>query len=355
MSKAARPSARDYENLLTRETMVVVGVVGLVLVLFALLGPLAAPLPVIGFLVPRLTLAANGIGCGLLASIVVYLMVSRRLDPVRQRQQMDEVVGQVNTIWYQQFYERFQDWLPEMTYSASDVLRRDLRERFVELLRASDRYYVKGATADYTTFRLVTVARRPHLHRLSEVRLFVLDPQADRFDDRALRAYAVQRLQQRREQLTAEAVERERQQLRSNIYTSIVALFDIRSSLPVSIYFHSDLPFNRCEMFDGGMFLTYYQASSRYPPAFLFSANSSLYRAHRLNIELTRRFRTGVIDFDRPGSSADAVDTEEKLTSTLRAMGCEDELTTLRAQRDARFERWNEELTSVGMNPDELF
>jgi hypothetical protein len=345
VSDAPRPSAHDYRDLLTRTTLVVAVVVGIGLVAVGLFVPLATRLP----------LVANGIGCGILASVIVYVLVSLRLDPVRQREQMDELVSQVNTIWYQQFHQRFQDWLPEVTYSASDVLRRDLRDRFVELLRRSERYYVKGATADYTTFRLVALASRPHLHRLSEVRLFVLDPQADRLDDRALRAYAVQRLQQRRAEPTNDAIERERQRLRGNIYTSIVALFDIRHSLPVSIYFHSDLPFNRCEMFDGGMFLTYYQANSRYPPAFLFSANSSLYGAYRLNIELTRRFRTGIIDFDRPGSSREAVDTEEKLTQTLRAMGCDDELNDLRAQRDARFAQWHEELANVHLSANELF
>lgn len=345
MSDAARPIARRYRDLLTLTTLVVTLVVGLGLVAVGLFIPAATRLP----------LVANGIGGGVVASVIVYALVSLRLDPVRQRVQMDEVVSQVNTIWYEQFHQRFQDWLPEATYPASEVLRRDLRDRFVELLCSSDRYDFKGATADYTTFRLVALASRPDLHRLREVRLCVLDPKADRLADQALRAFAVQRLQQLRQTATTEAIESERRRLRNSIYTSIVALFDLRHSLPVSIYFYSDLPFSRCEMFDGGMFLTYYQASAPYPPAFLFSANSSFYGAHRLNIELTRRFSTGIVQFDRPGSSQEVVDTDAKLTTRLREMGCDDELAQLRRHRDDRIVRWRAGLESVGLSPNELF
>jgi len=345
MSEAAAPIAHRYRNLLTRTTLVVAGVVGLGLVAVGLFVPLATRLP----------LVANGIGCGILASVIVYVLVSLRLDPVRQREQMNELVGQVNTIWHEQFHQRFEEWLPEATYSASESLRPDLRERFVALLRSSDRYYFKGATADYTTFRLVALAHRPELQRLSEVRLFVLDPQADRMEDRALRAYAVQRLQQRREVATDDAIELERQQLKDNIYTSIVALFDIRHSLRVSVYFHSDLPFVRCEMFDGGVFLTYYQARARYPPAALFSANSNAYATHRDNIELIRRFRTGVIHFDRPGAAEDVIDTEAKLTTRLQELGCRDEIADLRERWRRRFARWKAELESAHLNVSDLF
>jgi hypothetical protein len=345
MSEAAAPIARRYENLLTRTTLVVAGVVGVGLVAVGLFVPLATRLP----------LVANGIGCGILASVMVYVLVSLRLDPVRQREQMNELVGQVNTIWYQQFHQRFQEWLPEATYSASEAPRPDLRERFVHLLRSSDRYYFKGATADFTVFRLVALAKRSELQRLSEVRLFVLDPQADRLADRALSAYAVQRLQQLHEPATDDAIERERKRLRYNIYTSIAALFDIRHSRPVSVYFYSDLPFTRCEMFDGGMFLTYYQATSSYPPASLFSANSSHYADYRLNIEMTRRFRTGVIHFDRPGASQDVVDTEAKLTASLRDLGCKDDLANLRKQWSQRFELRKAELESAHINVNDLF
>lgn len=344
-SAAAKPATRQYEILLTRTTLVVAFVVGLGLVATGLFIPLAT----------RVTLVMNGIGCGVLASVIVYVLVSLRLDPVRQREQMNELVSQVNTIWYQQFHQRFQEWLPEATYAASESPRPDMRERFVQLLRSSDRYYFKGATADYTTFRLVALAKRPELQRLSEVRLFVLDPQADRLADRALSAYAVQRLQQLHQQATDDAIERERIRLRSNVYTSIVALFDIRHSRPVSVYFYSDLPFTRCEMFDGGMFLTYYQANSQYPPASLFSASSSHYVDYRLNIELTRRFRTGVIHFDRPGASQDVVDTEAKLTDSLRRLGCRDELADLRQQWSQRFERRKAELESAHVSLNELF
>jgi hypothetical protein len=85
------------------------------------------------------------------------------------------------------------------------------------------------------------------------------------------------------------------------------------------------------------------------------STRAILYRTYRLNVDLTCRFSTGTVQFDRMRSPQEVVDTEGKLANRLRQMGCEDELGDLRQQRDARLARWEAELEIAHLNPDELF
>lgn len=340
--------SRRYIRLLTITTLTVVLAIGVALVVIGQFLPLGQ----------AYVLAANGVGAGLVASVIVYGLVSLRLDPLRQQEQMQEFVSQVNAVWYQQFQQRFEEWLPEGTFAPSETLRRDFRDSFVRLLRGSDRYDFKGGTANFTTFRLVALADHPDLHRLREIRLCLLDPRGDRVEpgrDRPLRAFGVLQLQQRHETVTNETIDNETHRIRRDIFQTVVALFDIRHRLETTLYLHCDLPWSRCEMFDRGMFLTYYQSDSPYPPAFLFSDNTRSYRTYRMNLELTREFATGVMRFGRVGPSADLVDSEEKLMRRLRELGCTDDLSDVRTELRRRFERRRQELVRAHLSPQDLF
>jgi len=333
--------ARRYTRLLTLNTLAVVLAIGLVLVGLSFL-----PIPS-----TAVTLAIGSVGSGVVASVVVYAIVSLRLDPIRQAEQTNRIISQVNDIWYQQFNQRFQEWLPTHTYTGSEVLRRDLREEFARLVKSSDRYDYKGGTANYTTFRLFTLARHPDIRRLHEIRLCLLDPR----QMTPLKAFGVQQLQQRRITATDDEIEAITARIKNDIYISIVALFDIRHAVSTAIYFHGDLPVSRCEMFDDGMFLTYYQADVKYPPVFQFAANTSSFRTYKQNMDLTREFAAKVLRFDRTGPSADLVHTAELLQQRLTDLGCRESVATLREQMEARFVALRRELEVVHMDPKELF
>ena len=139
---------------------------------------------------------------------------------------------------------------------------------------------------------------------------------------------------------------------------SLWTLYQIRRHVTVSVYFHSDLPFFRCELFDNGMFLTYYLDRRVYPdhPETLqFSAATRPYRAYSSAIAITRTYAPKVVVFGDVGPGADLINTDDKFFDLLRFLGSEltsNELDNLQAVRFKKFDTW---LGEAGMTTTELF
>jgi hypothetical protein len=154
---------------------------------------------------------------------------------------------------------------------------------------------------------------------------------------------------------TADGLEREMEKLRQDVFVTMVALFDIRHMVTTNLYFHVDLPFFRCELFDEGMFLTYYLGSATYPETLHFANRTRPYMAYNKGLELTRRFASKSMYLSSVGPSADLVDTDEKLLDRLRELGCQADLNVLRQKMEERFEALQTELQGGGVSPQELF
>ena len=293
---------------------------------------------------------SKSVGSAILASVIVYILISWLLEPVRQRAQAADVSRFAIEVANQQFQERFEASLPTATYEASAIPKPKFREAFVSLLGLSTRYDYKGDSANFTSFRLYTLSGKDELRRL-EIRICVIDPRADE----PLRAHAEHRLARKRQIPTADILEKEIKQIREDVFVSMVALFDIRHAIATNLYFQRDLPFFRCEMFDDGMFLTYYLGSAAYPETLHFARNTRPYMAYNKSLELTRRFAWEAIYFSSVGPSTDLVATEEKLVERLRILGCQANPETLREKMDDRFENLRRELESGGVSPQGLF
>jgi hypothetical protein len=293
---------------------------------------------------------SKSVGGAVLASVIVYVLISLLLEPTRQRAQAADVSRFAIEVANRQFQERFEASLPTATYEASTVPKPRFREAFVALLVLSTRYDYKGDSANFTTFRLYTLSGKDELRRL-EVRICVIDPRAEE----PLRAHAEHRLARKRKVPTAEILEDEIKQIREDVFVSMIGLFDIRHAVTTNLYFHRDLPFFRCEMFDDGMFLTYYLGSAAYPETLHFVRNTRPYMAYNKSLELTRRFAWEAIYFSSVGPSADLVATEDKLIERLRILGCQADPKTLREKLEARNETLRTELQSGGVTAQGLF
>jgi hypothetical protein len=293
---------------------------------------------------------AKSIGSAILASVIVYILISWLLEPVRQRAQAADVSRFAIEVANRQFQERFEASLPTATYEASAIPKPKFQEAFVPMLVLSTRYDYKGDSANFTSFRLYTLSDKDEVRRL-EIRICVIDPRAEE----PLRAHAEHRLARKRQIPTAGILEKEINQIREDVYVSMVALFDIRHAVATNLYFHRDLPFFRCEMFDDSMFLTYYLGSAAYPETLHFVRNTRPYMAYNKSLELTRRFAWEAIYFSSVGPSADLVSTEEKLVERLRILGCQADPEALREKMDDRFETLRRELGSGGVSPQGLF
>lgn len=292
--------------------------------------------------------ALAAMGESVIASVFIYIMVSLFLDPVRQRLQAEEITGYAIDVAHTQFQERFASSLPSAVFESADVPKPSFRVAFESLVKTSTRYDSKGGAAEFATFRLATGANKRVFRRL-EIRLCIVDPRADD----CLRGHAIMRLRERSATRSLVTVAEATAALRQSLFVSLVALYDIRSSLATTVFLHRDLPFFRCEMFDTGMFLTYNLDGGEYPENLQFSSTTRPYRAYRANLEITRRFASKVIYFNTQANRS--VDTDLDFTALLTELGCQTPLAALRAARDERFREFRKALRKASISEAEIF
>jgi hypothetical protein len=315
---------------------------------------LALALIVVGYVavLPEKYLDAfRAVGESIVASLVLYVLVSLFLDPRRQLSQAHELAQYAIREANAQFQERFQVSLPTAVYEASSVPKKDFRENFSTLLEASTRYDHCGTTAHFASFRLAAAQRNPRVTRLDQIRLCILDPRASDI----IRAHCYLRLREGTNERLAEFIDTEVARLQEEIFTTLVALYDISDTVSTSIFLHANLPYFRCEMFDGGMFLTYYLGGSAYPETLEFATSTRPYGAYKSAMVLVRRFSTKTIQFGNSGPSTDLVRDETSLTELLSNLGCTKSLDNLRANRDLRFAELTAKLASSGIDISGLF
>jgi hypothetical protein len=295
--------------------------------------------------------AFRAVGESIIASLFLYILVSLFLDPRRQLSQAHSLAQYAIQEANKQFQERFQVSLPTAVYEASSIPKKDFRENFTSLLTASTRYDHCGTTAHFASFRLAAARQNPEVTRLDQIRLCILDPQASDI----IRAHCYLRLREGTNERLNEFVAREVARLQEEIYTTLVALYDISDTISTTVFLHSNLPYFRCEMFDGGMFLTYYLGGSNYPETLEFSNSTRPYRAYKSAMILVRRFATRTIQFGHSGPSSDLVRDEDTLRTLLEELGSTSSLDHLRSNRDRRFADLTEKLSSAGISVSRLF
>ncbi|WP_369244478.1 hypothetical protein [Streptomyces sp. R41] len=295
-----------------------------------------------------LSTALAAIGESVIASVLVYVMVSLFLDPIRQRLQAQELAGYAIDVAHSQFQERFEASLPSGVFESADVPKLAFREAFEALLVTSTRYDSKGSAAEFATFRLAQGSQKRVFRRL-EIRLCILDPRAEE----CLRAHVIMRQREQRGTRTPDSIEEGIEALRRQVFISLTALHDLRASLPTHVYLHRDLPFFRCEMFDGGMFLTYNLDGTEYPENLQFSSQTRPYRAYHTSLDMTRWFTSKEIHFG--SHSALGVDSDPRFLDLLEELGCQTPLDELRTHRDERFRRFRAQLREAGIDEGDIF
>jgi hypothetical protein len=296
----------------------------------------------------------QAVGTSVIASLILYVLVSLLIDPKRQLAQARQAMMYGVQLANRQFAERFEVALPTEVYESSTIPKPAFRNAFVELMCSSTRYDFRGDSASFTTYRLARCSDHPEIRRLDQVRLCVLDPLAPR----ATRIYAEQYLRQHGQSYdSAKTVAKERN-LREEIYVSLWTLYRIRHRVTASVYFHSDLPFFRCELFDNGMFLTYYLDRTiypNYPETLQFSSATRPYRAYSTAMAITRTYAPKVTVFGDVGPGADLVNDNEKFLELLTSLGCELTFAQLDKLQAARFQKFDRLLGEAGMAVTELF
>lgn len=294
----------------------------------------------------------QAIGGSLLASVVFYALVSVFLEPKIRALEAIRVSNFAIQVANDQFRSRFQVSLPDAVYGDSDLPRTQFSKAFTALLKESSRYDFKGASAVFTAFRLDSLKRNPEVQRLEEVRLSLADPR----DAAMMRAHAKVMWAEQMDDL--KTVDEFAEQLKIDIAVSLMSLFDIRNERPSIVYLHRDLPLFRCEMFDSGMFLSYYSFNpgrSAYPEALQYSPLTRPYQAYRQGLELTRNCASCMLWFTGEGASADIINTNEALRVWLERLNLNTDLDELRMHRQNRFDKLNGRLAKEGLSTGSVF
>jgi hypothetical protein len=296
----------------------------------------------------------RGVGSSVIASIILYVLVSVLIDPKREVAQAQQAIMYGVQAANRQFAERFEVALPTAVYEGSNLPKPMFRDAFVDLLSSSTRYDFKGDSASFTTYRLARCCDRPEIRRLDQIRLCVLDP----LSDRAVSIYAEQYLRQHGQSYDAIKAAEMAIEIKTDIFVSLWTLYSIRHKVTVSVYFHADLPFFRCELFDGGMFLTYYldrKIYPDYPETLQFSARTRPYRAYSNAVAVARTFAPKMVMFCEMSPGADVINTDDKFLALLNDLGCELPQEELDRRRDKRFQLFDKWLSEVGFDASELF
>jgi hypothetical protein len=296
----------------------------------------------------------QAVGSSVIASLILYVLISILIDPKRQAAQARQAINYGIQMANRQFAERFEVALPTEVFEGSSIPKPPFRDAFVDLITSSTRYDFRGESGSFTAYRLARCCDHPEIRRLDQIRLCVLSPLSPRTDG----AYAREnRRQDSRTYKEAKAIEKD-MNLREEIFVTLWTLYQIRQKVAASVYFHSDLPFFRCELFDHGMFLTYYldrRIYPNYPETLQFSAATRPYRAYSTALALTRTFAPQMVMFGDVGPGADLINTDDKFFALLRSLGCDLTSEELDNRQKDRFRRFDQGLREAGLSMTDLF
>jgi hypothetical protein len=347
VSKSHRDTRLLYRFATLRSVMAMA--VTSLLAVGLILGPsLVTGLPIMTITVAT---AFQAVGASLVASVMIYAFFSIFVEPVRMRAQARETTNQAIDLANEQFQQRFAISLPTAVYESSSFLKPDFRRDFVDALSGSTRYDYKGTSAVFTSFRMHRLRHRSEFRRLDQIRICMLDPtNAD-----ALEANARHYLEQRGRPSGNQDTLLEMQRMRDETYVSIFTLHGASDALTIRLYFHQDLPYLRCEGFDGGLFLTYYLGRERFPQTLLYSRQTHTFDAYSANLDLTRKYARKAFTFAPSSPSSNWVRSEQELETMLSSLGCTKSLMVLKRERDDRFKRLSSSLRSARISRGELF
>lgn len=269
------------------------------------------------------------IGTSILASILFYLLYSRTAEERVLREVSTQVTLMATEYATSLFQQRFNKMMPTKIYPETGVPSREFNDDFDEILQKSMIYKYKGDAASYTTFRLHMLCQKGNLLD-KEIKLLLLDPrELQLFEDRA--QVELTKRPSSKAELTSYANE-----LRQKVYVTLVALFDISHSSRIEVAFHKEHPFFRSEIFEEGIFLTYY-LGGEFPSTYLYSRDTVSYNALLLNFWQNYNASKDHIVFN------DQL-TEATLRSVLDSLGCTDSIEELRRKKEEGF-KIHKELT----------
>jgi hypothetical protein len=297
------------------------------------------------------TQGCRAVGESIIASLLLYVLVSLFLDPRRQQAHSRELARYAINEANARFQRQFEISLPTAVFESSATPKPAFRDAFVSLLSNSTRYDHIGTTAEFASFRLATCSHHREVQRLDQIRLCLLDTG----ELPSLHAAAELRLREAGGTVDGASIAQEMEHIKECVHISLLALYEARHLVSTTVFMSQRLPFFRCEMFDQGMFLTYYLGDLSYPETLQFSSTTRPYRSYQAAMDLTRRYAHKTARFRSIDPSADLIDDDAKFIGFLRTLGFTSDLNALHEKKEARFASLRSSLNTARIDPAALF
>jgi hypothetical protein len=269
---------------------------------------------------------SSAVGTSVLAALLVQwlygLMAEQALAQAVAVEASNAAEEQTKTF----LYERFARVVPIKSYARSQEPTEEFRADIEKLLRTSRSYRHKGSAAGFAGFRLQMLKNHQAIKDLDQIVFCILDPR----EQGLLEQQAWLKLTNAGERaFTREDLSRETDQLREEAFITLVTLYDIAHERPTTVYLHTENLFFRSEIFDDGLFISYY-LGGEYPGTYLYENSTFVWKAFLVNFQNVVRYSgtERCMEFRRQTDEA-------VFMQWIAELGCTADLPTLRSKRDA--------------------
>lgn len=268
------------------------------------------------------------LACGgsIVASTLIYLFYSKFAEQKTLTYVANNVTERAINQSFNLFTTRFENMLPSKVYPETKVPIKDYDLHFLDVLNRSKIYYYKGAAANYALFRLRELCACGKLPPNKEIRFILMDPRENHLFQNRAQTQIVYKNEYTINDLA--------EKYRNDVYVSLIALFDLRDKLNIEVAFHKESLFFRTQLFDSGLFLTYY-IGHEFPAEYFYGENTLSYLAFRQNFLDNYKIK----DFH---FTITPNITNEDIIEILKSLKCNYSIEDLRYKKEEAYKRYSE-------------
>lgn len=263
-------------------------------------------------------------GASIIASTIFYLLYSL----FAEKRVLRYVTKEATESAFKLFQDKFDKILPLAYFPGTKYPTVEFDTYFNDMLKNSKTYRHKGDSGSFITFRLATLYYPKH-HSERDIEILLLDPK----ENSLLEEQA--RIELSEAEYSRSDIEEGIKKLRKDIFVSLISLFDHAGHrFAVTVKFHKELLFFRSEIFDHGIFISYYFGGD-FPGTYLYSSSTFSYEAFLLNFRQHYNLSNKKIEFNG------ALSEGEFKNFLYNDLGCELSLEHLREAKEERFKQYN--------------
>ena len=322
------PEVESLAQTVFTRSLIGIAAFAFVIAFFIALNPSARDPAIVSWRAAILLEISLAVGTSIISSLAIYWFYSRVVEKRVLKVVMTNAAETAAKYATSLYENRFERMMPTAIYSATAAPKPEFEAHLERVLQNSRIYWFKGDDGGFTAYRINSLTNHHHLLE-KEITLLLLNPD----DKYLLRERTKIELANANPGFSKEDLSEGINQLRKGIFASIVAVFDNSHRARVNVGFHNEHLFFRSEIFDEGIFLTYY-LGGEFPATCFYPRKTLTYQAC---IENFRQIQKSADPF----FSFSTASTDEDLKERLRALGCEYELADLRQFLDSLFAKYS--------------